>query len=152
MNKKTAHILWFKNIRRHDIPLVGGKGANLGEMVHVKIPVPDGFCVTAKAYYDFIKSTSLKQKILTELKGLDVNDSDKLHRVSKNIKAAILRAKLPDELAEEIRSILQVTTQNDLRKASLHGPDVVSITQDSDFIGGNKYYTVTIDYEFKRFD
>ena len=57
-----------------------------------------------------------------------------------------------NELAEEIRNILKVTTQDDLKKASLHGPDVISTTHDSDFIGGNKYYTVTIDYEFKRFD
>ncbi|MFC1622311.1 PEP/pyruvate-binding domain-containing protein, partial [Patescibacteria group bacterium] len=102
MTKKTACALWFNQIRKTDIPLVGGKGANLGEMVHAKIPVPNGFVVTAKAYYDFIKKTSLKQKILTELSGLDVNDSKKLHQASKNVKTAILAAKMPEDLAKEI--------------------------------------------------
>ena len=103
MNKQTAHTLRFDQVRRTDIPLVGGKGANLGEMVNAKIPVPDGFIVTAKAYYDFLDLTSLRAKILTELTGLDVDDSKKLQEASKNIRTAILAAKLPDVLAEEIK-------------------------------------------------
>ena len=104
MNKKTAHILPFNKLRKFDIPLVGGKGANLGEMVYAGIPVPDGFVVTAKAYFDFLKSTSLKEKILTELSGLDVDDSKKLQSASKNIKTAIIAAKMPKELAEDIKN------------------------------------------------
>ncbi len=103
MNKQTAHILWFKEIRKTDIPLVGGKGANLGEMTHAGIPVPDGFVVTSKAYFDFINSTSIKKKMLTELNGLDVDDQEKLMKASQNIKTAILQAEMPKELAEEIK-------------------------------------------------
>ena len=55
MSKSTAHILWFEQIRKKDIPIVGGKGANLGEMYHAEVPVPNGFVVTAKAYFDFFK-------------------------------------------------------------------------------------------------
>ncbi|MFZ2663895.1 MAG: PEP/pyruvate-binding domain-containing protein, partial [Patescibacteria group bacterium] len=103
MNKQTAHILWFKDIRKTDIPLAGGKGANLGEMTNAGIPVPDGFVVTAKAYFDFINSTSLKKKILTELDDLDVDNQEKLMKASENIKTAILQAQMPKELAEEIK-------------------------------------------------
>ncbi len=104
MNKKTAHILWFKDINKNDIPLVGGKGANLGEMVKAGIPVPDGFVVTAKAYFDFLSSTSIKKKIMTELSGLDVDDSDKLMKASERIKLAILQAEMPKALIEEIKT------------------------------------------------
>ncbi len=55
-------------------------------------------------------------------------------------------------VAEEIRNILKVTVQDDLRKATLHGPDIIGSTEDVEFIGGNKLYIKTIDYEFKRFD
>jgi len=103
MSKETAHLLWFKEIRRTDIPLVGGKGANLGEMVHAGIPVPDGFVVTAKAYFDFLNKTSIKKKILTELSDLDVDDSEKLVKASEHIKTAILEAEMPKDLAEEIK-------------------------------------------------
>jgi len=104
MNKKTARILWFKDIRKEDIPLAGGKGANLGEMVSAGIPVPDGFVVTAKAYFDFINSTSIKKKIMTELSGLDVDDSDKLVEASEKIRLAILQADMPKDLIEEIKT------------------------------------------------
>ncbi|MBW6441291.1 phosphoenolpyruvate synthase [Patescibacteria group bacterium] len=104
MNKKTAHILWFKEINKNDIPLVGGKGANLGEMVKAGIPVPDGFVVTAKAYYDFINSTSIKKKIMTEMSGLDVEDSDKLVKAAERVRLAILQAEMPKELIEEIKT------------------------------------------------
>ncbi len=103
MNKQTAQILRFDQVGKTDIPLVGGKGANLGEMINAGIPVPDGFIVTAKAYYDFLDLTSLRQKILTELTGLDMNDSKKLQEASKNIQTAILAADMPDELAGQIK-------------------------------------------------
>ena len=47
MEKKN--ILWFKDISKNDIPAVGGKGANLGEMTNFGIPVPPGFAVTSYA-------------------------------------------------------------------------------------------------------
>ncbi len=103
MNKNTAHVLWFKDIRKTDLPLVGGKGANLGEMVFAKIPVPNGFVVTAQSYYDFLASTSLKRKILAELADLDVDDSKKLQLASKNIKTAIVAATMPKDIEEEIK-------------------------------------------------
>ncbi|OGC50611.1 phosphoenolpyruvate synthase [candidate division WWE3 bacterium RBG_16_37_10] len=103
MNKTSSHILWFKQIRKTDIPTVGGKGANLGEMTYAKIPVPNGFVITASAYFDFLKTTSLKNKILTELSGIDVNDTAALQTASKNIKTAILGAEMPEKLKEDIK-------------------------------------------------
>ena len=55
-------------------------------------------------------------------------------------------------MAEEIRNILKVTTQADLRKAALFGPDILGSTEDVEFIGGNKLYIKTIEYQFTRFD
>lgn len=103
MNKHTAQILWFNQISKNDIPIAGGKGANLGEMTTAGIPVPNGFVVTATAYYEFLEKTSLKHKILTELSGLDYNDSEKLFSASKNIKTAVMEAELPGELALQIK-------------------------------------------------
>lgn len=103
MNKKSAQILWFKDINKNDIPIVGGKGANLGEMFGAGIPVPNGFVVTSKAYYDFVEATSLKQKILTELSGLNIQDSKKLMAASEHIKTAILSAEMPKKLEGQIK-------------------------------------------------
>ncbi len=57
------HIAWFEEIGKEDIAMVGGKGANLGEMFNAGIPVPYGFVVTSYAYFDFLKESGIKKKI-----------------------------------------------------------------------------------------
>lgn len=97
------NILWFQEIGKGDIPAVGGKGANLGEMTSFAVPVPRGFAVTASAYYDFLKYGSLAEKIKFELKGLNIDNTDKLLLASRRIKTAILRAQMPEGIAQEIQ-------------------------------------------------
>ena len=46
----TARIAWFADLTLADIPAVGGKGANLGELSRAGFPVPPGFVVTAAGY------------------------------------------------------------------------------------------------------
>ena len=65
MEKSVKTIAWFEEITRNDIGIAGGKGANLGEMVHAQIPVPPGFIVTATAYFEFLKETQLEKDIRT---------------------------------------------------------------------------------------
>jgi len=62
MSKKKP-IVWFEEVGKNDVGLVGGKGANLGEMVNASLPIPYGFIITAQAYFDFIEN--LTMKILT---------------------------------------------------------------------------------------
>ena len=88
-------VVWFKEIDKNDIALVGGKGANLGEMLKNGIPVPNGFIVTSEAYYEFIAANSLKEKIHQVLDGLDVSDSKKLDSVSKKIRDLIINSPIP---------------------------------------------------------
>ena len=57
MKEDQKSIVWFNEVTRKDIPLVGGKGANLGEMTNAGIPVPPGFIVTASAYFDFLEKS-----------------------------------------------------------------------------------------------
>ena len=140
MNKSTAHILNFSDIRKADLPYVGGKGANLGEMLSADIPVPDGFVVTAKAYYDFLDTTSLRHKILTELSGLDVDDSKALSRASKNIKTAILAAKMPEDLAKEIKeAYLKLCGEHDLLVA-VRSSATAEDLPDASFAGQQETY------------
>jgi pyruvate,water dikinase len=99
----SVHILWFKDIRKKDIPLVGGKGANLGEMRSIGMPVPDGFCVTAQAYYYFLDANHLRDDIRVALKGLNVNKAAELNGASRKVKSIIRKAKMPEDLRKAIR-------------------------------------------------
>lgn len=102
VNKMTDDILWFKDISRKDIPKVGGKGANLGEMKRNGFPIPDGFCVTAQAYERFLEKTEIKEFVEDILSDLDVEDTQKLQIASEEIHNLILNAQMPKDIKEEI--------------------------------------------------
>ena len=125
-------IVWFSEITKKDIPIVGGKGANLGEMTNAGIPVPPGFIVTATAYFDFLKRTKITGKIHKLLKPLDTNDSKQLQQIAEKMQQVILEADMPPELATEIReaytklgrglvAVRSSATAEDLPEASFAG-------------------------------
>lgn len=140
MKKSAQSILWFNQINKNDIPLVGGKGANLGEMYGAGIPVPNGFVVTSKAYFDFIESTSLKHKIVSELSGLDTNDSKRLMEASKNIKNAILAAEMPKKLAEEIKSVYHSLCGEHDKYVAVRSSATAEDLPDASFAGQQETY------------
>jgi len=102
-NKKhKSFVLWFKEVRKDDVAIVGGKGANLGEMTRAGFPVPNGFVVTAEAYFHFLKETGIGPAIAKAVRGFDPEDSKRLNALSKVIKRHILSAKMPAEIALEV--------------------------------------------------
>ncbi len=103
----TKNIVWFKEVGKGDTALVGGKGANLGELTRAGLPVPPGFIVTAQAYFDFLKETNLDLEIAKILKNLDVNNGKQLHQKALEIQKTIMAETLPKSLAKEISAAYQ---------------------------------------------
>jgi pyruvate,water dikinase len=95
-------IKWIKELSKNDLPIVGGKAANLGEMYNAGLPVPQAFVVTAEAYKEFLKRTKLKGKILKILKETDFNNPTNLEENTKKIRELIENAKMPEEIEKEI--------------------------------------------------
>lgn len=96
-------MVWFSEVGREDLGLVGGKGANLGELTRASIPVPPGFVVTADTYFRFIHQSGLEPFIKKELFGLDVHDTKALNERAANIRKRIMDAPMPAHLADEIK-------------------------------------------------
>lgn len=94
--------VFFKDIDKSDLPLVGGKGANLGEMTQAGFPVPDGFAVTVESYDRFIEQNNLHGEINDLLKDLDRNDPVQLQKVSQKIQKKIERGDIPDDVRKDI--------------------------------------------------
>ncbi len=99
---KRQLVVFFKDVGKEDVALVGGKGANLGEMIQAGFPVPNGFIVTATAYYEFIKANNLTVKINHLLQTTNFEHQESLLQVSKHIKKYIIEAKMSDELIQEV--------------------------------------------------
>lgn len=99
---KYKYIKWFDEISKKDVGIVGGKGANLGELTAFGLPVPPGFCVTAQSYLKFIDYAGLDEIVRLLMESLDVEDTDKLTQVSKDIQKKIREGEFYPELKEEI--------------------------------------------------
>jgi len=95
-------VVNFSEVNKSDIPLVGGKGANLGEMINEGFPVPPGFIVTAEAYYLLVEKNNLQPQIKELIGQLDPQNSTQLNEISKKIKKLILKTEVPVEINQEI--------------------------------------------------
>ena len=92
------HVEFFEELRKEDVDVAGGKGANLGELTRAGIPVPPGFVVTSKTYNQFIKETGIFDEIMDILDALDVNNNKELQAASVKIKSIITETRMPDEI------------------------------------------------------
>ncbi|MFH1053967.1 MAG: PEP/pyruvate-binding domain-containing protein [Candidatus Woesearchaeota archaeon] len=98
---RTEDVLWFKDVKLKDIPVVGGKGASLGEMFH-QFNIPDGFCITVNGYRKFMEDTGIVAHVHGLLDKLDVEGTEELDKVSKEIRDLIMKQKFPPDLKKEI--------------------------------------------------
>ena len=131
MKKDGKGLVWFDEVDKNDLSLVGGKGANLGELTKAAIPVPPGFIVTTESYLLFLDESGLHQKIGEILEPLNPDDSEQLAQVSASIKKAIANAPMPQHIADEIReayrelgglvAVRSSATAEDLPEASFAG-------------------------------
>ncbi len=106
MEKEDSLTLWLDQVGIEDVGLVGGKNASLGEMyINLEekgINIPNGFCVTAKAYHYFLDETGVKKKVRETFKGLDTSDMKGLAKRGAKTRRLIRESTLPKDLKEEI--------------------------------------------------
>jgi pyruvate,water dikinase len=103
----TETIEWFENLRRTDVPRVGGKNASLGEMVHALVPrgvnIPPGFATTAAAYWQYVDANNLRDEIAALISDWKAGRIG-LAEAGGAIRDLLLQGDWPIELAESIAS------------------------------------------------
>jgi pyruvate,water dikinase len=100
------YIKFFKELNNKDVPIVGGKNASLGEMYQELVPkgvrVPNGFAVTAEAYWYLLDSANLRGEIKSLLENVDTTDLDVLKVKTKKVRDMIFETPIPEDLKNEI--------------------------------------------------
>jgi len=92
------HVEFFEELKKDDVAIAGGKGANLGELTQAGIPVPPGFVITSRTYDQFMKETGIFDEIMDILDALDVNNNQKLQQAAREIKKIINETEVPDHI------------------------------------------------------
>jgi len=103
----SSYVLGFQDIDKTKLMVVGGKGANLGELSKIEgIPVPDGFCISTEAFKRIIGETSSINALLDRLALLKVEDREKISELSGEIRRVIEGIAIPQDIHEEITRLL----------------------------------------------
>lgn len=102
MDSTDKRIIDVNELRVTDVPIVGGKGANLGELTSSGFPVPNAFVLTTLSYDEFVKANKLMSKVTKALEGIDRSSDDSLVAASDKIRGLFAKSKIPAALAKEI--------------------------------------------------
>jgi pyruvate, water dikinase len=113
------YIKWFFELKKEDIPIAGGKGANLGEMFNLKYPVPPGFVITAQSFDYFLNQNNVKEKIKDLINSIDLENTAQLEKTSKEIRNLIENQQLPINLKNEILEAYHILSTENKSEASI---------------------------------
>ncbi|MCA1182016.1 phosphoenolpyruvate synthase [Bacillus licheniformis] len=103
------YVLYFNEIDQFDLPSVGGKGANLGEMTKAGFPVPQGFCISTEAYRAFIQTSGIIDSLFDQLEQLKHDDLEQIRTVGKQIREHLAQISMPDEIKSAILEGIDTT-------------------------------------------
>lgn len=131
-------ILWLAEIKKEDIPSVGGKGASLGEMTSVGLPVPPAFVVTAQAFRRFLVETGIEDELFKKLEGVDVEDSDVLETTAQRVMKLVMSVKIPKKLEENI--LLSYKKMGDNEVVAVRSSATAEDLPDASFAGQQETY------------
>ena len=104
--KKLILIRWFKQLTNKDVALVGGKNASLGEMyrnlTQKGVDIPNGYAITAQAYFYLLKEAKIQKRIKEILKDLNTHDIRNLKAHGQAVRQTIMEAEFPEDLKKAI--------------------------------------------------
>src|ERR687898_396938 len=107
-----TYTAWLDEIRKGDIALAGGKGANLGELSHAGLPVPPGYVVTTTAYDAFVEANGIGDAIVGRALVTRADDPAAFEEVAEGIRALFSGGKVPEAMADEIRAAYQELSED----------------------------------------
>ena len=102
-SSRSVLALPLARVHRSDVATVGGKAANLGELISAGFPVPPGFVLPIDAYERFYASNELAARVASELRRLNVDDPISLEERAAALRQLILDGVMPDDLGQAIQ-------------------------------------------------
>jgi pyruvate, water dikinase len=130
------------SLRLSDVPIAGGKGANLGELIGAGFPVPPGFVVTAGAFLDAMATAGIRERLADSVRLAVTAEPAEIERLSRDARDAIAAAGVPNELAREILIAHQALNGDRLlAPVAVRSSATAEDTADTSFAGMNVSFT-----------
>jgi pyruvate, water dikinase len=137
----SATVRTFSELSRDDVAFAGGKGANLGELTHAGVPVPQGFVVGAPAYAAFCDDAGLRKRIAGRLADVDVDESAELEAACAEVRRLVEAEPLPDWLEQGIRNAYsELAEDNPKAPVAARSSATAEDTEAASFAGMNETF------------
>ena len=132
-------VRWFEDIHLTDAPLVGGKGANLGELTQAQLPVPPGFVITSDAYHYAVSSAGVEAALAAAIANVKPESTADLARAANEAQENLRRLALPDGLARAILDAYHLL--GDRVRVAVRSSGTGEDAADTSFAGMNVTFT-----------
>lgn len=96
------NTIWFNDIKKDDIELVGNKSIEISDLYIKELPIPPGFIITTEAFKEFLDYSGIRTTIIELISNLDVENHERLNELSERIQDLIIRAPFPEHLIREL--------------------------------------------------
>jgi len=135
----------FEDLRKENVSLVGGKNANLGELLNAEIPVPPGFAVTAYAYKKFITENSIASRIRKAISETttDLSNLQQFEKASRDIRELIQSTPIPVKIEKAIKkayAVLSKKTKKERFFVAVRSSATAEDLPDASFAGQHESY------------
>jgi rifampicin phosphotransferase len=98
----AEYVVALARLNAADRALVGSKAANLGELRHAGLPVPDGFCVTTDAFRRFLAEGGSGEFIQCELGALDLKQPALVRAAAARLRERLLALPVPADIQRAV--------------------------------------------------
>ena len=129
----------FTDLSLADTAIAGGKGANLGELLRAKLPVPEGFVITAESYLAAIDDAGLRALLRETASSLHEGDPKAQAEASALLRARFSAVAIPDAVRRAIYEAY-AALGSDVRVA-VRSSATSEDSADASFAGMNETYT-----------
>jgi pyruvate,water dikinase len=136
---RTDLVAWFGDLSKADVPRVGGKGANLGELTRAGLPVPPGFVITAQAYLEAMDQGGVRRSLVDEVRAADTDSPAALDAAAQRIRTLVHSAGVPEELRAAVETAY--TDLGDSPFVAVRSSATAEDTGSTSFAGMNATYT-----------
>jgi pyruvate,water dikinase len=137
MSPRTA-IRWFEDLALADIPVAGGKGANLGELTAGGFPVPRGFVVSADAFLAAMDEAGVRDELRERCAGADPDDPVALQEAADRLQSLVHKAGMPSGLRDEVTAAYH---RLDAGRVAVGSSATAEDTAGTSFAGMNQTFT-----------
>jgi pyruvate,water dikinase len=139
----TATIRWFDDLTVGDVAIAGGKGANLGELCHAGLPVPDGFVVTAPAFLDAMDAGGVRDELRATVATVAATSGEAdVATTSERLRSLVHKAGMPDALrADVVDAYHRLVETSGGGRVAVRSSSTAEDTGATSFAGMNETFT-----------